>query len=147
MGLENEWAHLATQRDKWHSTTEEGVKKWEAEKNAKAQMEYEQKKAGIGVKCPHCRFIAKNEKGLKSHFGQKHKYVKDLSDNSGDGDDADDDDKPSRSSSSSSTTSKYTCAHCRKDCSTRSGLSSHLNNSGQCKAAAETSCPVKKKAS
>ena len=59
------------------------MKKWEAEKNAKEQAEYEQKKAGIGVKCPHCPFIAKNEKGLKSHFGQKHKYVEDLSDGSG----------------------------------------------------------------
>ena len=85
-GLESTWAHLATQRDKWHAATEAGVKKWEAEKNAKEQAEYEQKKAGVGVKCPH----PKNEKGLKSRFGQKHKHVKDLSDDSGDDADADD---------------------------------------------------------
>ena len=65
---------MATQRDKWHTATERGVKKWEAEKNAKEQAEYEQKKARIGVKCPHC--LAKNEKGLKSHFGQKHNMWK-----------------------------------------------------------------------
>ena len=146
--------HLAGQRDKWHAATERGVKAWEA---------------GIGVKCPHCPYIAKNEKGLKLHFGHKHKFVEDLSDDS---DDDDDDDEPPRSnsrsitpstrtsrsssssapagsssSSSSSTTSRYTCEHCGKPCSTGSGLWSHLNKPGQCKAAAETSSHVKKKAS
>ena len=163
MGLEPTWAHLAGQRDKWHAATERGVKAWEAEKNAKEQADYEQKKAGIGVKCPHCPYIAKNEKGLKLHFGHKHKFVEDLSDDSDDDDE--DDDEPPRSnsssitrssssssapvgsSSSSSTTSRYTCEHCGKPCSTGSGLWSHLNKPGRCKAAAETPSHVKKKAS
>ncbi len=49
MGLEAGWSDLACQRDKWHSATKEAVSKWEKEKNAKEQTDYEQKKAGIGV--------------------------------------------------------------------------------------------------
>ena len=93
MGLENEWSAVAQHRDKWHAATEGGVKKWEKEKNAKEKEEYEQKKAGIGVKCTFrgCGFIAKNEKGLKSHWSQKHKFVEESSDEDGD-DEADDED-------------------------------------------------------
>ena len=94
MGLEDGWSDLAQQRDKWHATTEGGVKKWEKVKNAKEKEEYEQKKAGSGVKCTFrgCTFTAKNEKGLKSHWSQKHKYVEESSDDDGDEDDDDEDD-------------------------------------------------------
>ena len=130
-------------RDKWHGATREAVIRWEREKNVKEATDYEQKKAGVGVKCPHCDFIAKNEKGLKSHLGQKHPkwqyYEGDTS-----SEESDDDDKkvtsgsrtstsatPSSSSSSStsSTSSKYVCAICGKDCNSGSGLSSHLRHS------------------
>ena len=74
MGLDGGWSDLAHQRDKWHSTTRAGVRKWEEEKNAKEQKEYQQKKAGVGVKCPRCGQVLKNEKGLRSHMGQKHQY-------------------------------------------------------------------------
>ena len=173
MELEDGWSHLAQQRDKWHSTTEGAVRKWEAEKNAKEKEGYEQKKAGSGVKCSFrgCGFIAKNEKGLKSHWGQKHKFVDESSDDS---DDDDDDDAAPRSSSSSSsgrsssssssttttattagspsssssrtilvgssrssTSSKYICIKCGKDCSSGSGLSSHLRHQKCHKAAAD----------
>ena len=85
--------------DKWHAATERGVKKWERAKNAKEKEEYEQKKAGSGVKCTFrgCSFIAKNEKGLKSHWSQKHKGVEESSDEDDDSEDA----ASTRSSSSS----------------------------------------------
>ena len=51
LGLEHGWTKLAEQRNQWHAATDGGVKKWEKAKNAKDKEEYEQKKAGIGVKC------------------------------------------------------------------------------------------------
>ena len=125
------------------------------EKNAKEEADYGQKKAGVGVKCPHCDFIAKNEKGLRSHLGQKHPkwqfYEGDSSSSSEESDGDEEEKKPSgsrsstsaSSSSSSSSTStnntsggKYVCKECGKDCTSGSGLSSHLRSSGHCKAVA-----------
>ena len=161
MGLEDGWSDLAQQRDKWHAATEGGVKKWERAKNAKEKEEYEQKKAGSGVKCTFrgCSFIAKNEKGLKSHWSQMHKDVEESSDDdeaededdSSTGDDEaedEDDPAPKRSSSCSSKppttttmgsgiSSSYTCKNCGKYCTNGSGLSSHLRWSKECKPAAD----------
>ena len=123
----------------------------------------QQKKAGSGVKCTFrgCSFSAKNEKGLKSHWSQKHIGVEESSDDDEDGDeetddedednDTDEDAMPTRSSSSScssttpttktkattSSSSKHRCLHCQKDCTNASGLSSHLRHSPACKAAAD----------
>ena len=166
MGLEGGWSDLAQQRDKWLTASEGGEKKWERAKNAKEKEEEEQKKAGSGVKCTFtgCSFIAKNEKGLKSHWSQKHKGAEESSDDDEDGgeetddededsDDNDDEDAapPKNSSSScssttpttktkattSSSSSKHRCLHCQKDCTNSSGLSSHLRHSPACKAAAD----------
>ena len=150
MGVEDGWSTLAQQRDEWHSATEKANSKWEAERNAKEKETYEQKKTGIKVKCPHCPYLAKNERGLKLHFGHMHKFVADLSEDSDDDEEDDDDDPPApRSSGSSSTsttataatTSKYICSTCGKDCSTGSGLSSHLRHSKTCKTAAAADRP------
>ena len=150
MGVEDGWSTLAQQRDKWHSATEKANSKWEAERNGKEKETYEQKKTGIKVKCPHCPYLAKNERGLKLHFGHMHKFVADLSEDSDDDEEDDDDDPPApRSSGSSSTsttataatTSKYICSTCGKDCSTGSGLSSHLRHSKTCKTAAAADRP------
>ena len=94
MGLEDGWSDLAQQRDKWHAATEGGVKKWERAKNAKEKEEYAQKKAGSGVKCTFrgCSFIAKDEKGLKSHWSQKHKGVEESSDDDNGDEETDDED-------------------------------------------------------
>ena len=137
MGLEDGWSSLAQQRDKWHLATERAISKWEGGKNAKEKEAYEQKKTGVKVKCPHCPYLAKNEHGLKLHFGHMHKFVADLSDDSDDDDD-DDDDPPTSSCSSTATTaattkSKYICSTCGKDCTSGSGLSSHLRHSKTCK--------------
>jgi len=150
MEMEDGWTDLAQQRDKWHAATRKAVASWERGKNAKEQADYEQRKAGIGVKCPQCDFVAKNEKGLKSHVGQKHPkweyYPEDASSEESD------EDEPfgkkrttttrksrsstsAPSSSSSSSRSKYLCPQCGKDCSSGSGLSSHLRHSGHSKEA------------
>ena len=172
MGLEDGWSDLTQQRDKWHSVTNEAVSKWEKEKNVKEEADYAQKKAGIGVKCPHCDFIAKNEKGLKSHVGQKHPkwqfYPEDSS--SEDSDDIEPSSgsstmttrrsrttRPSKASSSSSSSrsssssgpssSKYVCLHCGQDCHSGSGLASHLRHrhAGVGHGATSASTHVKKK--
>lgn len=143
MGLEDGWSTLTQQRDKWHSATERAISKWEGERNAKEKEAYEQKKAGPKLKCRYCQYLAKDERGLKLHFGHMHKFVADLSDD----DDDDDDDPPAprssgSSSSSTSTTataatrSKHRCVKCGKDFKTGSGLSSHLRHPKNCKAAA-----------
>ena len=47
------------------------------------------------MKCPHCDAILKNKRGLKSHWGQKHKYVVESSsddDEDEEGEDEDDSD-------------------------------------------------------
>ena len=121
MGLEEGWSEVARQRDKWHSATREAGTKWENEKNAQEQAAYEQKKAGVGVQCPHCEFVAKNERGLRSHLGQKHPKWQYYPEDS------------SLSSSSSSSNSKYVCPQWGKDCTSGSGLSSHLRHSGHAK--------------
>ena len=145
MGVDVGWVDLARQRDKWHAATQEAVKKWEAEKNANEQKTYEDKKAGNGIKCTFrgCPFVAKNEKGLKSHWSQKHKYVEDTSSESDDSNDDAEEVAPRRpmtsttpSATSTSNCSKYICPHCKKDCSSGSGLSSHLRHSKLCKAPA-----------
>ena len=167
MGLEAGWSDLTQQRDKWHSMTREAVTKGEKEKNAKEEADYVQKKAGIGVKCPHCGVPLKNEKGLKSHIGQKHPkwnfYPEDSS--SEDSDDDEDDDEPSKSSATTTTTkskprtsapsssssssstcsssSKYVCPECLQDCSSGAGLASHRRHTGHAAASAPTH--VKKK--
>ena len=66
MGLEDGWSDLA------HVATERAVKKWETQKSEKDKERYEQKKAGVGVKCTFrgCTFIGENERGLKSHWGR-----------------------------------------------------------------------------
>ena len=124
----------------------------------------QQKKAGSGVKCTFrgCSFSAKNEKGLKSHWSQKHIGVEESSDDDEDGDEETDDEDedsddtgedamPTRSSSSScssttpttkttattSSSSNRRCLHCQKDCTYASGLSSRLRHSPACKAAAD----------
>jgi len=104
MGLEDGWSHLVQQRDKWHSATQGAVKKWESEKNAKEKADYEEKKSGVKVKCPHCPYLAKNAHGLKLHFGHKHKFVADLSEDDDDDDESDDDEEAPRSSCNSKTT-------------------------------------------
>ena len=141
------------QRDKWHAATERAISKWEGERNAKEKEAYEQKKTGVKVKCPHCPYLAKNEHGLKLHFGHMHKFVADLSDdNDDDDDDSEDDDPPAPRSSGSScsstvttaaaaTKSKYICSTCGKDCTSGSGLSSHLRHSKSCKPAAAADRP------
>ena len=151
MEMEDGWTDLAQQRDKWHAATRKAVASWERGKNAKEQADYEQRKAGIGVKCPQCDFVAKNEKGLKSHVGQKHPkweyYPEDASSEESDEDEPfgkkrttttrksrSSTSAPS-SSSSSSRNSKYLCPQCGKDCSSGSGLSSHLRHSGHSKEA------------
>ena len=154
MGLEEGWSEVAQQRDKWHSATKEAGTKWEKEKNAQEQAAYEQKKAGIGVKCPHCEFVAKNEKGLKSHVGQKHpKWNYYPEDSSSSDSEEEEEEAPGKgkkktastsaptslSSSSSSSSSKYVCLQCGKDCTSGSGLSSHLRWNAVCKAAADLS--------
>ena len=115
------------------------------EKNANEQKTYEDKKAGNGIKCTFrgCPFVAKNEKGLKSHWSQKHKYVEDTSSESDDSNDDAEEVAPRRpmtsttpSATSTSNCSKYICPHCKKDCSSGSGLSSHLRHSKLCKAPA-----------
>ena len=156
MGLEEGWSEVTQQRDKWHSATKEAGTKWEKEKNTQEQAAYEQKKAGIGVKCPHCEFVAKNEKGLKSHVGQKHPkwnyYPEDEDSPSGESDEEEEastgkgkkkiairsktSTSAPTSSSSSSSSSKYVCLQCGKDCSSGSGLSSHLRHSGHASVAA-----------
>lgn len=114
----------------------------EAARNAKEQADYEQKKAGIGVKCTFhgCGFVAKNEKGLKSHWGQKHAGVEDTS-----GEESDD---GAESSVAATTTtaatmkkepSKYVCPNvkCGQDCSSGAGLARHLRCKPDCHAAAD----------
>ena len=163
MGLEDGWSDLAHQRDKWHSATKETVDKWEKAKNNKAEEDYKQKKAGEGVKCPHCSHVAKNDKGLRSHVGQKHPKWQFYPDDSTSDDSADSttesDDGPSRSStrktssrsapssssssSSTSTSSKWVCPECKQDCSSGGGLSSHQRHTGH--GAATAPSHVKKK--
>jgi uncharacterized C2H2 Zn-finger protein len=144
MGLEDVWSEVTQQRDEWPAKTKEAVIKWEREKNVKEEADYEQKKAGVGVKCPRCDFIAKNEKGLKSHIGQKHPKWQFYEGDSSSEENSDEDSltsgsrtrtsatlsSSSSSSTSSSTSSKYICTECGKDCTSGSGLSSHLRHSG-----------------
>lgn len=162
MGLEDGWSILAQQRDKWHAATEKAISKWEAERNEKEKEAYEEKKSGAKIKCPYCPYMAKNEKGLKLHFGHKHKFVADLSEDDSEPDEAQPRSSSSSSSSSSttataagkrssrtgSTTSKptgsttttrsnFTCSKCGKDCTTGAGLASHLRHSKNCKAATD----------
>ena len=152
MGLEKEWASVAAQRDKWHAMTREAVTKWESEKNRKEKDAYEEKKAGIGVRCERCGKLFQNERGRRSHYGQVHEGVEETSS------DGEADDKhtstsstacrTSSSSSSSSSSSRssgrrvtrhnqFECPNCKKDCSSGSGLASHLRSRADCKAVAE----------
>lgn len=82
MRLEEGWSDLARQRNEWHARTQGAVKQWDKERNEKEEEAYHQKKAGIGLKCPRCDFIAKNEIGLRSHLGQKHRFDEESSDES-----------------------------------------------------------------
>ena len=175
MELEAGWSSLACQRDKWHAATRDAVSKWEKAKNLKEQTDYEQKKAGVGVKCPRCDFVAKNERGLKSHFGQKHKFVMEddsSEDDSSEEDSSEDDSSEedsseedsseeeeakatckSRSSSSSSSPAsgslkkEYICPNekCKQVCKSGAGLARHLRCKAACKAVADRAKKGKEK--
>ena len=81
--------------------------------------------------CVHSSHAAKNEKGLRSHVSQKHKwqfYPDDAtSDDSADST-TESDYGPSRSSTRK--TSKWVCPECKQDCYSGGGLSSHQRQTG-----------------
>ena len=65
------------------------------------------RKSGVKVKCPYCPYLAKNAYGLKLHFGHKHKFVAELSEDEDDDDESDEDEEAPRSSSSSRSNADY----------------------------------------
>lgn len=138
MRMEDTWASVATHRDKWHAATKKAVTKWENEKNSKEKEAYTAKKAGVGVPCPRCGKMCKNEAGLKSHFAQIHKGVE-TSSSSDDDDESHSSTSSSaacRSGSSSSTMgpSKFVCPNCKQDCNSGAGLARHLRCHVECQA-------------
>jgi hypothetical protein len=115
-GLSEEtWSEVATRRDQWHNKTKEGVTKWEAARNKEEQEEYERKKAGEGIPCRYCKFIAKNPRGLKVHCSHCHQ------------DESDEEDVPAAPLPTFAP-SKSLCPICGMDCNTGSGLSSHMRS-------------------